>query len=392
LNGSVALRRFQLPGIQDLSKEQEEALARTKEGRHLVIGGPGTGKSVLALLRARRHQRDGDDYLFLVFNHLLQRASRQLFPDDLRSATWDGWFRRLFRERVGRPIPTSNPGPDGYRPIDWEAVGDLIEDRVLQASAPPRYLIIDEGQDMPPQFYRSLSELGFENLFVVADPNQQIVLDRHSDRCALKIELGIDCSEVIELRENYRNSYPTARLARELYPDNPGSPPLELPSPTRTARTPILFRYTEPQFPRLITRMLQIVDRNPRRLLGIIAPNNTVRQQYYEALCRAETRLDNGRPPIATYRTGLEADLSFDRGGIVVINAQSCKGLEFDWVFVADIDAHRFRADDPLPTKALFYVMVARAIDRVILLQRAGRHCPVEPILPQDEDILERRS
>ena len=88
----MAKRSFRLPGIQDLSKEQEAVRALPKEGQHLVIGGPGTGKSVLALLRARRHQLDGDDYQFLVFNHLLKRASEQLFGKGLASRTWQSWF------------------------------------------------------------------------------------------------------------------------------------------------------------------------------------------------------------------------------------------------------------------------------------------------------------
>ena len=36
------------------------------------------------------------------------------------------------------------------------------------------FLVIDEGQDMPPQFYHALVALGFDRFFVVADQNQQI--------------------------------------------------------------------------------------------------------------------------------------------------------------------------------------------------------------------------
>lgn len=61
----MAKRKFALPGIQELSKEQEDARALPKKGQHLIIGGPGTGKSVLALLRSRRHHIEKDNYLFL---------------------------------------------------------------------------------------------------------------------------------------------------------------------------------------------------------------------------------------------------------------------------------------------------------------------------------------
>ena len=86
----MAKRKFELPGIQDLSKEQEATRALPKEGQHLIVGGPGTGKSVLALIRARRHHREKDDYLFLVFIHLLNRASGQLFGDGPQQPNMDG--------------------------------------------------------------------------------------------------------------------------------------------------------------------------------------------------------------------------------------------------------------------------------------------------------------
>ena len=47
----MAKRTFKLPGVQDLNKDQDSVLMLPKEGMHLVVGGPGTGKSVVALLR-----------------------------------------------------------------------------------------------------------------------------------------------------------------------------------------------------------------------------------------------------------------------------------------------------------------------------------------------------
>ena len=51
-------RRYELPGIEDLTKDQERVLALPREGRHLIVGGPGTGKTTVCLLRARRHARN----------------------------------------------------------------------------------------------------------------------------------------------------------------------------------------------------------------------------------------------------------------------------------------------------------------------------------------------
>jgi DNA helicase IV len=71
----------------------------------------------------------------------------------------------------------------------------------------------------------------------------------------------------------------------------------------------------------------------------------------------------------------------------MVITAQSCKGLEFDTVILADIDQHQPKRDAHT-LKARFYVMVTRAREQVILL-RTGAPCPVvEGLLPKDSNIL----
>ena len=171
---------FNLPGIQDLSKEQEDARALPKQGQHLIIGGPGTGKSVLALLRSRRHQQDKDDYVFLVYNKLLNQASRQLFGMELRSQQWQSWFRSTFRAMTNIAVPMLPPDEDDWQEIDWVQSSKIIAALPHLGDEKHPFLIIDEGQDMPPEFYQALLNLGFENFYVVADQNQQIVPGQNS--------------------------------------------------------------------------------------------------------------------------------------------------------------------------------------------------------------------
>ena len=147
----MAKRRFELPGVQDLSKEQEAARVLPKEGQHLIVGGPGTGKTVLALIRVRRHARDRDRHVFLVHNHLLHRSSAQLAGETLSSATWERWFAEKFREIIGRLLPrepTDTPG--GYRAVNWPAVLDHVKKVTPIKDAP--YLVIDEGRVINPSF------------------------------------------------------------------------------------------------------------------------------------------------------------------------------------------------------------------------------------------------
>ena len=393
----MAKRKFSLPGIQDLSKEQENARALPKKGQHLIIGGPGTGKSVLALLRSRRHQTDKDDYVFLVYNHLLHQASRHLFVSNLISKTWKSWFSGMFPQLTGQHVPLLQaPAGTNWQEIDWDKILEIIQS--FDASKPPRdlpFMIIDEGQDLPPEFYQALVSLGFENFYVVADQNQQIISGRNSSRQDIENALAIATHNVIELKENYRNSYPTARLAREFYTGDPASPPPTLPSAQRTAKRPLLVEYgnsCQTNFASIISAILKTADRDPGKLLGVIAPNNDIRQKYLQALSTAKLKLDNEKPQIRTYQSGANAtELAFDEGGIMLINAQSCKGLEFDTVFLADIDQHYYTPQIHDEKKRLFYVMVARARDNVIMLKNADNHCPVDAFLPNNPEIIESR-
>ncbi len=391
----MSTRKFELPGIQDLTKEQEQARALPLRGQHLIVGGPGTGKSVLALIRARRLAQDHVPYCFLVFNHLLNRASLQLFGEGLSGMTWQAWFRAMFKETLDQSVPQLSPRPgSSFRDIDWRAVQAIVREMEVPVNSARPLLVIDEGQDMPPEFYQVLVNLNFEDFFVASDQNQQIT-DTNSSRQDIQDCLAIDSSDVIELAQNHRNNYAVARLAREFYTGDPASPPPELPPRSRT-RVPCLFDYeaSTKGLNTVAERILKWSDRQPNRLIGVLAPTNEVRQQYFEALQSktVELQWDNRPPPIETFYGTHRPELRFDQGGIIVINAQSCKGLEFDDVMLADINQHYIRSNDLEATKKLFYVMVARAREHVFMFKPRGQPSRVDSILPTDEFILKREA
>jgi len=60
-------RKFKLPGVDDLNKDQDRVLRLPEDGQFLIVGGPGTGKSVVALLRTMKYHKN-NDYAFLTFN------------------------------------------------------------------------------------------------------------------------------------------------------------------------------------------------------------------------------------------------------------------------------------------------------------------------------------
>ena len=367
----MAKRSFELPGIENLSKEQEAARALPAEGQHLVIGGPGNGK-VRPRAPSRRPSPSGSGTTTSswVFNHLLDRASGQLFRGTLVSRTWIGWFLETFETLTGKAAPRLAPN-NGFQEIDWARVDAMVQE-VPAGDVPQRpHLVVDEGQDMPPEFYDALVGLGYDRFFVVADQNQQIT-EANSSRLDLQNCLAIDTDAVIELRKNYRNHFQIARLARAFYTGDPASPPPELPGPAAGA-VPILYDYEESRLDEVARGILRLADRDPRQLIGVIAPRNTVRERYLEALRSTDVALDNPRPTIETFHGDNRPDVAFDEGGILVINARACKGLEFDTVVLADIDEHYVRRNDPDVAKRLFYVHGRASPGTGVHVQETGR-------------------
>ena len=380
-------RRFELPGIEDLSKEQEAVLALPNEGRQLVVGGPGTGKTVLCLLRARRLAQRGAAYRFLVWNRLLLFGSRALFPGDLRAETWTKWFWGTYRDALGEDPPLQAADGD-FLPIDWQGVQRAVEGMPRAEGVERPYLVIDEGQDMPPGFYDFLNQLEFKHLFVAADQNQQIKPEENSS--IREIEKHLAAEPPFILRRNFRNSYHVARLARTFATDDPASPLPDLPPGPPSPNVPWLYCRGRDDMLIVAKSILHHWDQDPSRLIGVIAPNNRVRERYFDALQRCEAELDNDRPWIKTFHGDHNPDVPFDCGGVLVINAQACKGMEFDTVVLADVDEHRVHSMEDDLARKLFYVMVSRAKSHVVLFTRPDNDA-VERLLPQDENVLRRR-
>ncbi|ALF60578.1 3'-5' exonuclease [Psychrobacter urativorans] len=396
-------RVFELPDIDDLTKEQDSIIDLPLEGQHLIVGGPGTGKSVVALMRARRLAREQQQYVCLAYNRTLLTSNEQLFGEGLCSQQWESWFMKTYFSLIGSRVPLIEINNGGFRPIDWDKVSHNIISYMEQEAEPDTAkddeatelskdtLIIDEGQDMPPSFYSSLVELSFENFFVVADQNQQI-----NEGCSrikdLRAVMFLEPEEVFELTINWRNSYEIAVFSRHFFTDE-ATPAPNLPDPnTRaTGDLPTLYSYHPNNFATIIERILIQAKDHDHKLIGIICPNNAVLDAYLAKLTEKKNSNTAYQDiPIGYYNNGQPVSIDFGQGGIFILNAHSCKGLEFDTVFLADIDEHYAPSNTDV-LKKRFYVMASRAREKLFLLRKSGSDTKtIDDILPNDNSILNR--
>src|SRR5262245_30936537 len=99
---------MRLPSYQDLSKEQDRINDLPADGRHLVIGPPGTGKTVMALYRAAMLKKVKRRSMLLMYSRLLMQytesAAEELLLDG-QVSTFHRWFYDFYWANYGQRPP-----------------------------------------------------------------------------------------------------------------------------------------------------------------------------------------------------------------------------------------------------------------------------------------------
>lgn len=396
----MAKRAFRLPGVEELNKDQDRVLRLPEDGQFLIVGGPGTGKSVVALLRAMKFSNQ-DNYVFLTYNKVLSDATNQLVQE-LNSDTLLKFFNKILRENLNTiklelqqnqdknkvQLEDCRDALKKHYAHNYDKIEQILKDNNFAATTTTKHLIIDEGQDMSIGYYSCLMEFGYENFFIVADQNQQIT-NENSSRQALTNLLDLEVKKVIELTQNYRNSHPIALVAQYFFTDI-ASPKPELPESSKAALgTPILYQYQD--FQKCVKFILREADRDPSHLIGVVVAKDTILQECKQRLNNMEIELDNDKPNIQSYssKDSQSVDINFGEGGIVVLCDKSIKGLEFDVVFIMLNGFKIYRNELDVMRKRL-YVMSSRAIKKLVFLKdesntELNEILPAENILPRQE-------
>ena len=382
----MAKRIFKLPRRDELTKDQRRVLRLPADGQYLVVGAPGTGKSVVALWRIRELKNTQDVHC-LTFNHVLNHANRVLLGDGFDGSmnTAMSWLYELHWNAVGGTAQTYHeskmPEIEPHKP-DYKKVSERFE--LHNADFSGHSLIIDEGQDLPPGWYECIESLSIENFFVVADQNQQIT-EENSSRKELEEVLGLENSEVIELKENWRNTTAIAAFSNYFYTDKT-SPKPQLPN-RPSVNTPILFEYKT--IDRVKEQILSEYDRDPSKLIGFFVANENKREWWAKDLQKDDQSRKYASPVVSTYFADQKGDVGIDfvNGGIVVLNDKSVKGIEFDIVFIL-IDGFKPISNDKESLMKRLYVMSSRARERLYLLKSSSQTSVLEEILPPEDKTV----
>ncbi len=388
---------MKLPSYEDLSGEQDAIyMMAPLDGATLVSGPPGTGKTVIAFYRAEALAKKGRTPRVVMYNNVLHRyASNASTTTAVRDgvATWwswfPGWWRSVFNEGI--------PEVERWHP-DWNRIVPQV--LALHSSPAARgralaqwgHLIVDEGQDFGKGFYQAAAvvlTLGVGSggqgpaLTVLADENQR--LEAHLNACLAEIEhaLALEAKRHYRLTRNYRNTYEIARVAAHFYCGLPGG----IPALPEGRHGPMPRMLARKDTDACVEFIAQFVENQSDLEIGIFLPTKVLQRQYYNKLVH---RLGSVRGIVIQRYTsgdrGHSADsLRFDAPGTVtVLCDKSCKGLEFDAVFIPELQRRRWDPASVDHMRMQLYVLSSRARTHLTFLYSGRKEAvPVLVNFPQ---------
>lgn len=367
---------MRFPTYQDLSEEQDEINNLPLKGNYLVTGPPGTGKTVMALYRGQMISERGESVRLLMHGKLLSQYTSQVVKDlgiDGAVTTFHSWIGKWCRATWGCNVPQVAP----YRP-DWSRIRDLAMEKRPAAEAMP-HLLVDEGQDMHPEFFMFARSIA-RGVTVFADENQRIT-EQNSTLEQIREKLKLDSAFERKLTRNYRNTVEIATVAARFHQGSEDEMPV-LPV-DRKGRKPSLHAHS-----RTLESAQQIANyaiNFKRQQIGVLVPTKKIQKAYLNRLAAALPS-DVLLQHYVSGGTGPEVD--FTRPGVTIVNWASAKGLEFDAVFLPELQAVTRALDDPTLLMEL-YVLCSRARER-LFFSYAGEGIPaILSILPlPDMDVV----
>ena len=252
-------------------------LNRTR--RAAISGAAGSGKTMMAVEKARRLAQEGFRVLLVCYNSQLGKhlkvacaeIAKEVGPDNFFAGTFHGWCAHV-AQKAGIPLPVRDGSPD------WENYPEtLLQGIGVQSDLLVDAVIVDEGQDMEELWWvaltASLSNRNDSLFYVFYDDNQIVNLQSRA-HSHTQIPDDLRLME-FHLQENVRNTRTIHKLASGFYDGGLSEPH------GSSGRTVEMFDYTnevglQQRLSRLLHRLLIVEDISPEQI-AILTPHSLVR-------------------------------------------------------------------------------------------------------------------
>ena len=274
------MRNF--PSSADLSREQQAIYSEHLDKALLIIGPPGTGKTVMAILRAQRMKDQNNESATILMKSKVLKEFTRTQAKQINVDNYDKYLGRKYN------LSPAEKRVNGNYQFPWDLIYNRTKfhlDISQLKNIFPRQTIIDEGQDFPPVMWQLLSEIWIklrkENInfvpSVMADENQRLNVDENSTIDDIRKGLSLyteffDSFKESNLTKNYRNTKEIAAFGKHFYVGNQTETPIY--DDCRSGSKPILLFHKNGNSKTLIDRIIQYKINNPTKTVGVILPQN----------------------------------------------------------------------------------------------------------------------
>ena len=318
-----------------------------------VAGPPGSGKTVLAIHRARLIAAEGMTVVFVTYNRMLRRLATLLLEGGVQARTMHKFVSDHYCDRTQHLAPEVGV-PYSY---DWSTMFDEMRKRRVGADS--IYMIVDEGQDLPKPFFQYVREFVATNMTVFADEDQALTDERST---LAGIKEAADLGDPVLLSGNHRNRPEVARVAEHFHVG--GLPVLEVRRKA-SGELPSIVLYGNLE--EAAERIANWHMARGRRV-GVVVHRNDTGVAMQEKLRR---RLQGRRVDFYSHAQRNEDAIELLEPGVTVLNEKSIKGQEFDAVFVMEVECF-LRCAGKAGSRVM-YMLCSRARDNLILMHEGSR-------------------
>ena len=364
-------RDMRLPKYHELIEEQLDVMEVPFDQSLFVAGPPGSGKTILAVRRALMMATTNVSAVLVTYNRMLRRLVALLTEGKVRAFTMHSFVsQRHYRPKTGFP---QAPEVRRYE-FDWAAMTSALVEREVRPD--PLHLIVDEGQDMPKDFYAYARRFVAETISVFADEDQALTEQRSTLR---DIKRAAELDDPILLSGNHRNTPEVAKLAEHFHIGE--VPVAQVHRPPSGERPKFVLYPTVKEASERIANWHSNIGGS----VGVVVVHNETGRQLQQSL---RERLRGRRVDMYSSDQRNEDEIDVLAPGVTILNKESIKGQEFDTVFIMEVGELL-----PCTTNAqnrVMYMLCARARDNLFLMHH-GNRSPAEVLrtLP-GTDVLER--
>ena len=355
----------------ELDDDQIKVLNATNEKSCIVAGCAGSGKSVLALIKAQRIQREkGDNYQIIVFTKALcnyMNAGRKELGLKNKFSFHEEWKwkKELKRYANGQSFMVYAKDDEGNKVPNMPSSD---------------YVIVDEIQDFSKEEIRDFLNATNKYFFFFGDTAQSIYQDL-KDTMRVELINGELCgykAKYFGLYRNYRLPKPVAKVVQYIGVDLDGFD-IDTYKSKETA-IPRFIHYDSLE--QQIETIARMIKNGSVSDVGILMPHNVDVKLVHNMLKTHDINHEVRYKDEEDWRNSID-NLDFSTENPKVMTYHSAKGLQFGTVFLPGIAP---LSDDPtrkISDQKALYVAMTRTYRNLFIMYSGDLPFPLSEV-PSD--------